>query len=170
MSCCARDGRYVSIASIFGWSSFDGGVGRRLCSDFCSGLAGGLVSPCIKALPVQPLPVDLLAAKSPPEDGASPGSLPVSGARAPPDGGASRGRTDVAGLPKAPTSNQSLLSDGSTAGLPAKRHLGKLVKQCRQLRSYGHTPRLVEKLVEVSPTSLGQPRSREELRGGTRTL
>ena len=88
--------------------------------DFRSGLPGGLVSPCTGALPEQPPPVGLLAAKSPPEDGASPGSLPVSGARAPPDGDASRGRTDVAGLPKAPTSNQSLLSDGLTAGLPAK--------------------------------------------------
>ena len=44
-------------------------LGQRsvtLSPDPCSGLAGGLVSPCMGALPEQPPPVDLLAAKLPP--------------------------------------------------------------------------------------------------------
>jgi hypothetical protein len=93
---------------------------------FASAFLGGLAPPCM-------------------------GALPVPEAQAPPDIDASRGGSDVTGLPKAPTSNQLVQSDGSTATLPAKRNLCQAIKSCRQLRSYGRSPRGGVVFVSKSP-------------------
>ena len=92
-----------------------------------SGLAGGLVSPCMGALPEQLTHVDLPAAKSLlgpwPEASPPPVNLLVA---------------------------MSLLSDTSTVTLPTKRNLRQVAKQCRQLRSCGNSPRGGVVFAEIS--------------------
>ena len=95
--------------------------------DLRSGLPGGLISPCMGALPEQLTQVDLPAAKSLlgpwPEAPPPPVNLLVT---------------------------MSLLSDNSTVALLTKRNFRQVAKQCRQLRSCGSSPRGGVVFAEIS--------------------